>query len=62
MAIEAPAQLSTQVGKIGAGASIAMLTQIETQEQTIVCIVVLLVNLFFIYKPDNFISKIMKKN
>lgn len=57
-----PAQPSSQVGKVGAGFSIAMLTQVDGQEQTIACIAVLLVNLFFIYKPDKFFSKLMKKN
>ena len=47
-----PDQISTQVGKIVAGASIAMLTQVESPEATIAMIVVLVVNLVFIYYPE----------
>lgn len=47
-----PEQLSTQVGKVGAGASIAMLTQVESPETTLAMIVVLIINLVFIYYPQ----------
>lgn len=46
-----PEQATTQIGKLGAGASIAMLTQVESPEATIAMIVVLVVNLAFIYYP-----------
>lgn len=48
-----PAQLSSQFGKIGAASSITLLTQADSLETTIACIVGLLINVFFIYKPES---------
>lgn len=48
-----PGQPSSQISKIGAGISIAALTQVDSIEGSVACIFALLVNLFFLYKPEN---------
>lgn len=45
-------QVSTQLAKVGLGATIATLTQVESVEATVATIAVLLVNLVFLYFPD----------
>jgi len=47
-----PAQPSSQFGKIGAASAITLLTQADSTETIIACIVGLLINIFFIYKPE----------
>ena len=47
-----PAQASSQIAKIGIGGSLAMLTQVDSVEMTVSMIAVLLINVFFLYKPE----------
>jgi len=47
-----PAQVSSQVSKLGVGVSITMLTQVESVEATVAYILILLVNLAFLYYPE----------
>ena len=47
-----PAQVSSQIAKIGIGGSLAMLTQVDSVEMTVSMIAVLLINVFFLYKPE----------
>tara|TARA_R110002126_G_scaffold1757_9_gene10589 strand:- start:858 stop:1115 length:258 start_codon:yes stop_codon:yes gene_type:complete len=48
-----PGQASSQVAKIGIGGSLAMLTQVDSVEATAGMIAVLLINIFFLYYPEN---------
>lgn len=48
-----PAQASTQLAKVGLGAILASIPQIETLEGTLTAITALVINLIFLYKPEN---------
>lgn len=52
-----PAQISSQIGKVGGALSITALTQVDSIEATIACILALLVNILFIYKPESYLKK-----
>ena len=47
-----PAQPSSQLAKVGIGATVAMIPQVDSVETGLAALVSLLVNLYFLYKRE----------